>query len=188
MIKAISSAVLVTILAISITGCTKTPDAKDGDCKQEGEQAPKWTCAPDVKNFYAGVGIAQESDAGMAHMRRVALDDGRSDLTQQITSQIKDKITIYNGTNGVGTNEIGDQNVETITKQLAKVDLVDSKAVESWNAPSGALYLLVTVPKKPTNKQIRKNLISSFKNEGAIWQQFKAKKALEGLEKDFSNY
>jgi Cdc6-like AAA superfamily ATPase len=121
----------------------------------------------------------------MAHMRRVALANGRSDLAQQIQSQVKDKISIYSSTTGVGANETVDQVAEAVTKQIAKVDLVGSKAIDSWTAPSGALYLLVTVSKNSTNKQIKENIKTSLKNDNALWQQFKAKNALEDLEKEF---
>jgi len=50
---------------------------------QENVLAPRWTCIPEVEGFYAGVGVAEKSAAGMAHMRRVALMNGRSDLAQQ---------------------------------------------------------------------------------------------------------
>ncbi len=190
MFKTISLVTIITILTVSITGCSKEAEPyEEGDfrCKQENVLAPKWTCIPDVDSYYSGVGIAQKSAAGMAHMRRVAVANGRSDLAQQIQSQIKDKITIYSGTTGVNADETVDQVTEAVTKQLAKVDLVGSKAIDSWSAPSGALYLLVTVSKNSTNKQIRENLKTSYKNERALWQQFKAKNALEGLEKDFAD-
>ena len=187
MIKIISSITLASLLAISIIGCSKeaAPEKADFRCKQENVLAPKWTCIPDVDDDYFGVGIAQKSAAGMAHMRRVALANGRSDLAQQITSKVKDKITIYSGTTGVGEDETVDQAIEAVTKQLAQVKLVGSKAIDSWTAPSGALYLLVTVSKNSTNKQIQQNIKTSYKNERALWQQFKAKNALEELEKDF---
>ena len=188
MIKTISLIALATLLSVSITGCGKKAQPDEGDfrCKQENVLAPKWTCIPDVDDYYSGVGIAQKSAAGMAHMRRVAVANGRSDLAQQIKSQVKDKITIYSGTTGVGKNETVDQAVEAVTKQLAKVDLVGSKAIDSWTAPSGAIYMLITVSKNSTNKQIQQNIKTSYKNERALWQQFKAKNALEGLEKDFA--
>ena len=192
MTKTISSILFAGLLSILVTGCSKEAepieqnDIPNFACKQENVLAPKWTCIPNVDDYYSGVGIAQKSAAGMAHMRRVATANGRSDLAQQIKSQVKDKITIYSGTTGVAKDETVDQAIEAVTKQLAKVDLVGSKAIDSWTAPSGALYLLVTVSKNSTNKQIQQNVTTSFNNERALWQQFKAKNALEGLRKDFA--
>jgi len=191
MLKSISTILLASLTLITITACSKeakVSKSQDSDfsCKQEGVSAPQWTCIPNVEEYYAGVGIAQKSAAGMSYMRRVATANGRSDLAQQIRSQVKDKITIYSGTTGVAAGETVDQATEAVTKQIAKVDLVGSKAINSWTAPSGALYMLVTVSKKSTNGQIQKNIKTSYKNDRALWQQFKAKNALEGLEKDFA--
>ena len=192
MIKSLSLTLLAGLTLALVTGCGKSTELQnkrnvDFVCKQEGVDAPKWTCVPEVDDFYAGVGIAQKSDAGMDYMRRVALANGRSDLAGQISSQVKDKITIYTGTTGAGSDESVDKNIEVVTKQLSSVDLAGSKAVDMWTAPSGTLYMLVTVLKKSTNAQIQSNLKTSFKNDEALWQQFKAKNALESLEKDFQS-
>jgi hypothetical protein len=189
MIKTVSSILIAGLFLSLATGCSKDakPEERSVDfaCKQEGVTAPKWTCIPNVEDGYAGIGIAEKSAAGMDHMRRVAMANGRSDLAQQIESQVKDKITIYTGTTGVGATETVDKAIETVTKQVAKVDLVGSKAVDMWTAPSGAIYMLVTVSKDAANEQIQNNIRTSFKNDQALWQQFKAKNALEELEKEF---
>jgi hypothetical protein len=191
MIKTISSIALAGLLAAAITGCSKEakPEdtAFDNRCKQENVLAPEWTCRPFVDDAYSGVGVAQKSAAGMGHMRRVAMANGRSDLAQQIESKVKDKVALYTGTTGVAGSETVDQTTEAVTKQVAKVDLVGSKGIDVWTAPSGALYMLVTVSTKDTNKQIKDNIKTSFKNDQALWQQFKAKNALEELEKEFAS-
>lgn len=189
MIKTVSYILGAGLLLSLFAGCSKDaqPQERSVDfaCKQENVLAPKWTCIPEIQGAYAGVGIAEKSAAGMDHMRRVAMANGRSDLAQQIESQVKDKITIYTGTTGVSTSESVDKSIETVTKQVAKVDLVGSKAVDMWTAPSGAIFMLVTVSKESANEQIKNNLNTSFKNDQALWQQFKAKNALEDLEKEF---
>lgn len=182
---------IVTILFFA--GCSKEPDLYEKqdigkgveECLQEGVKAPKWTCISDIDGYYSAVGIAQKSDAGVAYMRKVALANGRSELAQQIQTLVKDKITVYAGTTGGGSNETVDRATETITKQVAKVDLSDSKAIDMWSSPSQTLYMLVTTPKKGANSQIKENLKSSFKNQEALWQQFKSKNAVDGLEREF---
>lgn len=190
MMRKLSSVVFIGLFCAFLTGCS-SKDAKvqeraiDFGCKQEGVDAPKWTCIPEYGDSYAGLGIAHKSAAGMDHMRRVALANGRSDLAQQIQTKVKDKITIYTGTTGVAKSETVDKSIESITKQVANVDLAGSKAVDMWSAPSGALYMLVSVSQKEANAQIKSNIRTSFKNDEALWQQFKAKNALEELEKEF---
>ncbi|WP_415396743.1 LPP20 family lipoprotein [Sulfurimonas sp. CS5] len=189
MIKTLSSIVLAGLVAATITGCGASPEPKkeefDNRCKQENVLAPKWTCVPMVEGAYAGVGIAQKSAAGMGHMRRVALANGRSDLAQQIKSQVKDKVETFTSTTGVGDSETVDQVNTAVSKQIAKVDLQGSKGIDTWTSPSGSLYMLVTVPEATVNGEVKNAVKSSYKNDNALWQQFRAKNALEGLDKEF---
>ena len=190
MIKTLSSIALAGIIAATITGCGgETPEPKQAEadfrCKQENVLAPKWTCVPMVEGAYAGVGIAKKSAAGMGHMRRVALANGRSDLAQQIKSQVKDKVETFTRATGNGDQETVDQVSTAVSKQVAKVDLQGSKGIDTWNAPSGTLYMLVTVPAGTVNGEVKKAVKTSMKNDQALWQQFQSKNALESLDKEF---
>jgi len=189
MIKQIVSLTVAGVVASMISGCGAEPTPKQAEpdfrCKQESELAPKWTCNPFVESSYAGVGIAKKSAAGMGHMRRVALANGRSDLAQQIKSQVKDKVETFTSTTGMGDKETVDTVTTAVSKQVAKVDLQGSRQVESWTSHKGTLYLLVAVPEAPVNKAVKSAVVSSMKNDNALWQQFQSKNALDGLEKEF---
>lgn len=190
MIKTLSSIALAGLVAATITGCGgAAPQPKeevfDNRCKVENVLAPQWACVPIVEGAYAGVGIAPKSAAGMGHMRRVALANGRSDLAQQIKAQVKDKIETFTRTTGVGDSEVVDQVNTAVSKQVAKVDLAGSKGVDMWTAPSGTIYMLVTVPEATVNGEVKQAVKTSFKNDEALWQQFQAKNALESLDKEF---
>ncbi|WP_457745198.1 LPP20 family lipoprotein [Sulfurimonas sp.] len=196
MIKIVRNLALLTVITAAFAGCSsKEPEVKPEkynptfQCEQEGVQAPKWTCIPDVEGYYAGVGVAEKSAAGIAHMRRVALMNGRSDLAQQIETKVKDKMEGFTRATGNGSAETVDKVTTAVTKQVAQVNLKGSKAMDMWNAPSGAIYMLVTVPNENVNQAVKnaykKTVDSSFKNDNALWQQFQSKQALESLEKEF---
>lgn len=188
MIKTFSSIALTALMLASFTGCSDKdphPTSADFRCKQENVLAPSWTCIPKAEGAYAGLGIAEKSAAGAAHMRRVALANGRSDLAQQIQTQVKDKVEVFTRATGNGNAEVVDAVSTAVTKQVAKVDLQGSKAIEQWNAPSGAMYLLISVSQDQVNNEVKKAVKSSFKNDDALWQQFQSQQALESLEKEF---
>lgn len=191
MINRLTKLTLIGLSAVIIAGCSdKKPEPKEGytptfECKQEGVLAPRWTCIPEVQGFYAGVGIAEKSAAGMAHMKRVALMNGRSDLAQQIQTQVKDKIEGFTKATGFGQGESVDMVTTAVTKQVAKVDLKGSKAIDMWNAPSGALFMLVTLPEANVNTEVKKAVKSSFNSDDARWQQFQSERALKALDAEF---
>ena len=191
MIKTFSSIALVTLIATTFSACADKdpePTSEDFRCKQENVLAPKWTCIPKVDGTYAGVGISEKSNAGVAHMRRVALANGRSNLAQQIQTQVKDKVEVFTRATGNGKKEVIDAVSTSVTKQVAKVDLQGSRAVEQWNAPSGAMYLLVTVSESLINTEVQKAVKSSFKNDDALWQQFRSEQALKSLDNEFPTH
>jgi len=195
MTQILKNVTIVAVALVALTGCsdkTPTPSQTKQEaynptfkCMQEGVEAPKWTCIPDVEGYYAGVGVAEKSAAGISHMRRVALMNGRSDLAQQIETQVKDKIEGFTRATGTGSAETVDKVTTAVTKQLAKVDLKGSKAMDMWESPSGAIYMLVTVPKESVNEEVKKAVRTSFKNDNALWQQFQSKQALEKLDQEF---
>jgi len=192
MIKKVSQLALLGLTAAIITGCAdkapvveKKPYTPTFECKQENVLAPRWTCIPEVEGFYAGVGIADKSAAGAAHMRKVAMMNGRSDLTQQINTDVKDKMEGFTQATGGGSAETVDMVTTSVTSQLANVALKGSKAVDVWNAPSGALYMLVTVPTDVINENVKKSLNSSFDNDDARWQQYRSEDAQKKLDAAF---
>lgn len=195
MIQTVSKFALLGLCAVAFVGCTQTPEVNEAtnqatfECKQENVLAPRWTCIPEVEGFYAGVGIAEKSAAGMAHMKRVAVMNGRSDLAQQIQTQVKDKMEGFTKATGVGAGESVDMVTTAVTKQVAKVDLKGSKAVDMWTAPSGNLFMLVTVPEASINGTVKESLKasvnSSFNKDDARWQQFQSEQALKSLDAEF---
>jgi len=188
MIKSLTTMALAGLVVATITGCggeAPKPAEADFRCKQENVLAPKWTCNPMVEGAYAGLGVAPKSAAGMGMMRRVAMANGRSDLAQQIKSQVKDKVETFTRTTGLGDAETVDTVNTAVSKQVAKIDLQGSKAIDTWNSPSGALYMLVTVPEASVNGTVKSAVTTSMKNDQALWQQFQSKQAMDGLDKEF---
>jgi len=179
---------MVISLVALMSGCAdKTPTPEETSlstfgCKQENVLAPKWTCIPIVEGAYAGVGIAENSKAGMSHMRRVATMNGRSDLATQIKVQVKTRMKGFTQTTGTSDSETVDKMTAAVNDQLAKVDLAGSKAIDSWQAPSGALYLLVTVPEDYINTTVEATAKTSLRNDNALWQKFQASKAFDSMD------
>lgn len=189
MIQTVTKLALIGLSAVIIAGCSSKDEPQTYiptiECKQEGVDAPRWTCIPEVQGYYAGVGIAANSAAGMAHMKRVALMNGRSDLAQQIQTQVKDKMEGFTKATGIASGESVDMVTTSVTKQIAQVDLKNSKAIDMWNAPSGALFMLVTVPESGVNTVVKNTIKSSFNNDDARWQQFQSEQAIKGLDAEF---
>jgi ribosomal protein S20 len=187
MTKKIISISAAALLAVTLVGCGgETPKPEEPatfGCKQDGVAAPKWTCIPMVEGAYAGVGIAEKSGAGMGHMRKVAMMNGRSDLAQQIKVQVKARMKGFTQTTGAGESETVDKMTQAVDDQMSKVSLARSKAVDFWQSPkTGNIYILMTVPEDYINEKVKSAAKTSLKNDNALWQQFQASKAFDAMD------
>ncbi len=189
--KLIGSVVLAAALAATFAGCggkDAEPEEVTFNCEQDGVRAPNWTCMPDsgMEGAITDLGSAPYSKLGAGFTRREALANGRSNLAQQIESLVKDKVETFTRSTGVGGSEVADKVSTQVSKQAAKVSLKGSKQLEFWQHPkTKTMYVLIGVNEKAMNEEVKNNVKSSFKNDEALWQQFQAKNALEGLEKEF---
>jgi hypothetical protein len=193
--KMITKSVLLsvsTMTILSLTGCggeePKPVDQVEADfrCHKEGVLAPEWTCSPMFENSYAEVGSAPMSAAGENFSRREALANARSNLAQQIETQVKDKVETFARGTGIGSGESVDKVTTQVSKQVAKVTLSGSKQVKYWQNPkTSSIYVLVAISESAVNEKAKEAVKTSYKNDDALWQQFQAKNALENLEKEF---
>jgi len=157
-------------------------------------KAPEWVCnGGDIPSYITAVGSAPESNWGYAFQRNAALTQARAEISRQLNVKIKDMIV--NFMSETGNKKAGrtiDGNLEQITKSISKAILKESKLVDTWYAPDNTLFVLVAVPisKNQIKTKTKKVLTSSYKNENALWQQFKSKEAEkkldQAIEKEFS--
>lgn len=182
---------LGAVMLVGMTGCSSKeekvkPAEPVAECVVEGVKAPEWVCgSSDVPGYYTSVGGAPFSKLGLSFSRREALANGRSNLAQQIESEVKDKVATFAQSTGVGDSEVADKVSTQVSKQVAKVTLKGSKQIKYWQAPSKEIYLLVAVPESTVNQEVKNQVASSYKNDNALWQQFQAKNAMNELEKEF---
>lgn len=192
--KTLVSSTLAALMAISFSACsdkTPEPEAKPAPmaaCTIDNAEAPTWACGmvEGYEGMITSVGTAKMSKAGAGFTRRNAMANGRSNLAQQIETQVKDKVETFTRSTGIAENETVDTVATQVSKQVAKVTLNGSKQLAYWQHPANSdIYLLVGVTQESVNQSAKENVISSFKNQDALWQQFQAKNALENLEKEF---
>lgn len=177
-----------------LTGCAdKAPTVEEasalsGECIVENTEAPQWVCGQVTasENEYVDIGIAPISKIGIGFARREALANARSNLAQQVQTEVKDKVETFMRSTGIGSSEVGDKVSTQVSKQVAKVTMTNSRQRAFWQTKSN-IYLLVSMTKGDVVGNTKSALKTSFKKDEALWQQFQAKQSLEGLEKEFED-
>ena len=189
--KNLKIAVIVGILGMGLfNGCSSHNEVKvpqnsfDGACHRDGEIVPKWVCNSGGEDFtYSAVGIGTSSEISLKYAQ--AMSSARSELAHQIQSSVKTKTENFLRGSGTGKDETIDSVTTYVTKQIANVNLNQSKKIKEYTTKKGNLYVLVTVPDNLVNSEVKSSLKSSFKNDTALWQQFQSKQSLDNLEKEF---
>jgi len=177
-------------IAILMTGCSSkdaVPEPIVGKCIISGIVGPEWACgAYEDDNTLAAAGSAQISKLGYGFTRREAIASARATLAQQIQTEVKDKVETFMRSTGVSSLEVADKVTTQVSKQVAHVTLIGSKQISYWeNKGDKSIYVLVSVSKDAINLTAKDSVISSYKNDDALWQQFQAQNALVNLEKEF---
>ena len=182
---------LATVLLV-LGGCgTKEPnpdpDQLKSECTIDGQEAPRWVCGlHHDAAYYAAVGTARKSKLGFGFMRTSALADARANLAQQAALDVKAKTTRFARSTGLGEAETVKRVVEGVTDQASRVTLRDSWQKAYWENPAdGSIYVLVVADRKKVYDAAKKAIVSSFRNDEALWQQFQAKEALKALNETF---
>jgi len=186
---------ITTIIAGSllISACSSTKETgikkefKIKECQIDGKEAPKWVCGQYVNDEYIrGVGSAPLRPGLTNLTRQEAMNNARVDLSQTIETKIKNKVESFVRSTGYGKNESVDKVITNVSKSITKLTLRNSTQESMWQGNT-EMFILVRVPKesvKNAEKGAIEGIKSSFKNDNALWQEFKAKQAQKDLDNE----
>jgi len=195
MLKTFTKSVLVVSMAsVLFTGCNQPQTAPVAAtdqfaCKQDGVLAPEWTCDPYIEGAIVSLGIAQKNAGNdKAFQRTEAIAAARDALVRQVKVKVSTLLKSYKASTGSGADATFDKSSSTVSKQLASQTLSGSRQVgRSWSNPkTGEFFIMVGMEKAPIKEAMEKAITTSFKNDKALYQEFKAAKASGDLDKALS--
>jgi len=160
------------ILAL-LAGC-----ASGGDKVKERRDLPEWFLNPPVSDEVVyGLGMAKLSSDSLS--RDTAIARARRDVAQQVSTRVQSMMTDYAQEAGAEGNSQTVNLVESITKQVADVELRNSTTEKVYAAVDGNWYAMVSYPKSEMGKDVAEVF---SRNEDAMFAEFKADQALKMLE------
>jgi len=184
----------VALVAAGLTACSST--SKDGgpavvtECAYPdapNESAPLWVCDAPVEGVsVSAVGVADKSAAGVSFMKNMAAADARVKLAQQMKVHVNNMIKQYVETTGAGSSETVDKVNTSVSKLITSEELSGSRIFRTATSPKGAMYVLLGLDPTVTREATEKAVKTSMKNDQALWQQFKAKKAQDEMAADIA--
>ncbi|MDR0664650.1 MAG: LPP20 family lipoprotein [Helicobacteraceae bacterium] len=184
--KAMGLALATAVAALILGGCGgKQPDtAAEGKCLNDSAEAPKWVCIPYLNDqTIAGLGTAQKNPANdYGFQFSQAQAEGRNAIALSVETNVRAAIDSWQRNTGLGDSAVFEQNKENVSRQTAFLSIKGSKVADTWQHPSnGTLFVLMAAPLDQTENA----MMTSLRNENALWQQFQSQKAQEQLKEEF---
>ncbi len=165
------SALMALVL---LAGCA----SGSGEKVKERRDLPEWFLNPPVsEDVIYGLGMAKMSSDSLS--RDTAIARARKDVALQVSTRVQSMMTDYAQEAGAEGNSQTINFVESITKQVADVELRNAVTEKVYAAVDGNWFAMVSYPKG----QFSEDVAAIFsRNEDAAFAEFKADQALKMLE------
>jgi ribosomal protein S20 len=172
---------LLSVVALLAAGCVG-PKPKDELVDPCFKGAPGWVVNPQVEGALAAAGAAQKSAAGMQFTRDAAMANARSEISRIIEVKVNTMMKDFTQVTGVGDAETVDRVTSSVSKQISSQVLQGTMQKDAWMSPCGELYVLVVLDPSKVGSAAKESVVSSMKNDKALWQQFLSQKAQDELD------
>jgi hypothetical protein len=150
------------------------------DNNQTSMDIPEWFLnPPQAEDAIYGLGSAKMKD--VSRSREAAIARARQDIAFQVNARVEAMIIDYYQEAGVDDNTQAVKFYETISKQIAAIDLSNATTKQVYIAKDGTCYAMVEFSKNKMMDQVGQVF---ERNEDAAFAEFKADQALQRLDHD----
>ena len=174
--------ILIAVFAVS---CGKQVKQVDNEAlEEEFKHAPEWVLDGYQEGMISAVGSAKIGKGGLQFARNEALANGRTELARQVSVKIRSLVNNFAQQTGIGDDQMVDAFSKQVTRQVTNETLAGSKQQDLWISPSSDVYVLVVMDAAEVKASVKKGVVTSFQQDEARWQEFKAKNGNEELDKE----
>ena len=177
----------IAVLAFTLAGCGSKRIDNEA-MEEEFENAPEWVLTGHEEDVFSAVGSARIGDSGMQFAKNAALAQARNELANQLSVRISSLVDNFTRQTGLGDTQMVDRLSKQVIKQVTSETLNGSRQKDVWISPSSDLYVLVVMDKEAVKHAVRNRVISSFQEEEAQWQEFKAKEGKKELDQEIDRW
>jgi len=181
--KLIAPLVVMVAFSLMFVGCSNKRIDNDA-MEEEFENAPEWVLTGHEEGIFSAVGSARISNSGMQFAKTAALAQGRNELARQLSVKVKSLVNNFVQQTGLGDDQLVDRLGKQVSKQVTNETLSGSRQKDIWISPSSDLYILVFMEINAVKQSVKNQVITSYKNQEAEWQMFKARNASEELDQE----
>jgi hypothetical protein len=167
--------ILALMAALAMTSCASKPESSS-TVEMSTDYPDFFLNPPVLEDQYVGLGMAKLTDANLA--RTTAVARARADIAFQVSTSVQAMLTDYAQESGADGNSQTLSFIESVTKQVADIELQGAKTDKVYPAKDGTWYVMVLFPKAALIDTVGEVFA---RNEDAAFAEFKAQQALDRL-------
>ena len=172
----------VIVVCLLIHGCGSGPNPKpetNGPCQQEYGQW--WWTYPTAEDALYGVGIANKQSIQLA--RQSAAGRARDEIARQVEVKVSNVLKDFMSESGIGEGAEALEFTENVSKQVANVTMTGAIPV-CYHKIGNDTYCLVEYNIAQVRAVALEEAKSAAQKEEVLYNEFKARKGFESLEKE----
>jgi hypothetical protein len=171
------------LLVAALAGCGNKRIDNEA-MEEEFENAPEWVLTGHDGDTFSAVGSAKIGKSGMQFAKTEALANARNELAGQLSVRVNSLVNNFTRSTGIGDTQMVDRLSKQVVKQVTRETLNGSRQEDVWISPSSDLYVLVVMDTEAVRQSVRNQVISSFRDEEAEWQEYQAKEGDKELDRE----
>lgn len=173
----------ISLLVLGLAGCGNKRIDNEA-MEEEFENAPEWVLTGHKDTLFSAVGSAKIGKSGMQFAKNAALANARNELASRLSVKVHSLVNNFTRQTGIGDAQMVDRLGKQVVKQVTRETLNGSRQEDVWISPSSDLYVLVVMDTDAVKQSVRNQVISSFRDEEAQWQEFQAKESEKDLDRE----
>jgi len=168
-----------------IAGCSKTAKrVSNKELQKEFKNAPEGVLTGHVDEVMSAVGSARIGKGGLQFARNDAMAQGRGELANQLSVKVESLVNRFAQQTDIGADQTLDSFSKQVSRVVTKETLAGSRQEDIWISPTSDVYVLMVVEEAAVKAAVKREMVSSFQQDAARWQEFQAKNGFEELDRE----
>jgi len=109
---------------------------------------------------------------------------GRGELANQLLVKVESLVNRFAQQTGIGADQTLDSFSKQVSRVVTKETLAGSRQEDIWISPTSDVYVLMVVEEAAVKAAVKREMVSSFQQDAARWQEFQAKNGFEELDRE----
>jgi hypothetical protein len=176
---------LLGAIVFAANGCSRNVKQIDNAALQkEYQHAPEWVLSGSKEDPISAVGSAPIGKGGLQFARTEAMGYARSEIARQVSVKVRSLVNNFSQQTGIGEEQSLDAFSRQVTKLVTDESISGSHQKDLWISPNSEVYVLMVLDKEAVETSVRRQVVHSYRQNSAQWQEFQAKNGNQALDRE----